>query len=94
MTTRDYVYLGMILLMGLTCYCHGFWAGVCRCQRRYDTLLDEAQASDDSGEVIAPTTEGGKPPAHVETVLGSDNASRDPKLVMPKSQLRGDFGNN
>jgi len=32
MTTKDYVYLGLILLTALAFYCNGFYAGVYRCK--------------------------------------------------------------
>ena len=43
MTTKDYIYLGLILLSALAFYCNGFYAGVYRCKRMYETLLDDAE---------------------------------------------------
>src|SRR4026207_1557463 len=45
MTTKDYIYLGLILLTAMAFYCNGFYAGVYRCKRMYDTLLDDADVT-------------------------------------------------
>jgi len=42
MTTKDYVYLAVIVIVALAFYCNGFYAGVYRCKRMY-----EADASKD-----------------------------------------------
>ena len=39
MTTKDYIYLGMIVLTALAFYCNGFYAGVYRCKKMYRWLL-------------------------------------------------------
>lgn len=46
MTTKDYVYLGLILLTALIFYCHGFYSGVYRCRKLYTKLYDEAPGED------------------------------------------------
>ena len=91
MTTRDYVYLGLILLTALAFYCNGFYAGVYRCKRMYDSLLD------DSEEAEAPSP---KPMLNVkvscqpEKVLAGNATPRQVKVALSTRELRGDFGNN
>ena len=91
MTTKDYVYLGLILLTALAFYCNGFYAGVCRSKRVYETLLNDAEQESDGvpqepmdGKILAPG----------EKEVGSDfSFSRDRATISGK-QLRGNFGHN
>jgi hypothetical protein len=57
MTIKDYVYLGLILLTALAFYCNGFYAGVYRCKRIYDNLIDEAESDTDDA---LPASDSGK----------------------------------
>jgi hypothetical protein len=43
MTTKDYVYLGLILITSLVFYCNGFYAGVCRSKRLHENIVDGAE---------------------------------------------------
>lgn len=92
MTTKDYIYLGMIVLTALAFYCNGFYAGVYRCKKMYDSLLDDA---DQEGETTEPQTA-----ASSKSDLSSDNSlaihppERNQNLLMSDRELRGDFGKN
>jgi hypothetical protein len=91
MTTKDYVYLGLILLAALAFYCNGFYAGVYRCKRMYDSLLDDTDA------VPAPESpkfSSVKLVGEEEKVLAGNSATRDIKVRLPNSELKGDFGKN
>jgi hypothetical protein len=87
MTTKDYIYLGLILLTAMAFYCNGFYAGVYRCKRMYDTLLDD---SDVTAEADAQNVSDANLIASEEKVL----AYREHDLSMQGRELRGDFGNN
>lgn len=91
MTTKDYVYLGLILLTALAFYCNGFYAGVCRSKRVYETLLDDAE-QDTEGSIDEPLE--GKTLASEEKGFGSEYVYRDRHTSFPKKALRGDFGSN
>lgn len=84
MTTKDYIYLGLILLTALAFYCNGFYAGVYRCKRMYDNLLDDGDAEQ------TPDAETGKFLAMNDKEL-SFRANDTP--LQPRA-LRGDFGKN
>ena len=87
MTTKDYIYLGLILLTALAFYCNGFYAGVYRCKRMYDTLLDDAEIESDS---LSPSQKQGKLFSNKDKVL----AFRPEEALAPSRELRGNFGNN
>ena len=91
MTTKDYVYLGLILLTALAFYCNGFYAGVCRSKKVYETLLDDAE-QDAEGMNGEPTD--GKSLALSEKQLGSEFALREQLPPVSRTELRGDFGSN
>jgi hypothetical protein len=91
MTIKDYVYLGLILLTALAFYCNGFYAGVCRSKRVYETLLDDAE-QDDERVMDGPTD--GKTLAPSEKEVGSDFSLARDRTEIPSKQLRGDFGHN
>jgi hypothetical protein len=93
MTIKDYVYLGLILLTALAFYCNGFYAGVCRSKRVYETLLDDAEEEKEN-ERAAHEPMDGKSLAPSEKEVGSDfSFSRDGTTISGK-QLRGNFGHN
>lgn len=87
MTTKDYIYLGLILLTALAFYCNGFYAGVYRCKKMYDTLLDDAESDADMPS-----------PAPQEAKLFSSKAKvlafRPDEILTSSRELRGNFGNN
>jgi hypothetical protein len=90
MTTRDYVYLGLIVLAAVAFYCNGFYAGVYRCKRMYDSLLDDSDAGSLSDNTQVPA---GK------SVVADDNlfavsSPRERHLPMLGRDLRDDFRNN
>jgi hypothetical protein len=87
MTTKDYIYLGLILLTALAFYCNGFYAGVYRCKRMYDTLLDDAEVD---SETPSPTHNEDKFLSNKDKVL----AFRADDALATSRELRGDFGNN
>ena len=87
MTTKDYIYLGLILLTALAFYCNGFYAGVYRCKRMYDTLLDDAEAEREP-------TESTPQDVKFFAIEDKDLAYRMPENVIYKRELRGDFGKN
>jgi hypothetical protein len=91
MTTKDYVYLGLILLTALAFYCNGFYAGVYRCKRVYDTLLEEAEAdSDDTASEPKPE----KTVATHDNPLIASFPSREHGILLPGRDVWGDFRNN
>ena len=91
MTTKDYVYLGLILLTALAFYCNGFYAGVYRCKRMYDALLDESEGDEGAGLMSSPV---GKPLAEEDKLLSASNGLRPAKPVVQNPEVRGNFGNN
>ena len=91
MTTKDYVYLGLLLLTALAFYCNGFYAGVCRSKRVYETLLNDAEQ--DEERTFAESTEG-KSLALSEKQLGAPLYYLDQRPVSSREELRGDFGSN
>ena len=91
MTTKDYVYLGLMLLTALAFYCNGFYAGVCRSKRVYETLLNDAEQ--DAEGSIAESNEG-KSLAQSEKEIDSEFTMRDRRPVLTPKELRGDFGCN
>jgi hypothetical protein len=82
MTTKDYIYLGLILLTALAFYCNGFYAGVYRCKRMYDTLLDDGEVNSEeaSGKFLA--------------INDKELSFRSCENPVPQRALRGDFGKN
>jgi hypothetical protein len=91
MTTKDYVYLGLLLLTALAFYCNGFYAGVCRSKKVYETLLNDAEQDDEAA--VAELKEG-KSLALSEKQLGSSLAIRGQQPAASRKELRGDFGSN
>jgi hypothetical protein len=85
MTTKDWVYLGLILLAALAFYCNGFYAGVYRCKRMYDSLLDDTDAQPDQGVNFISSE---------ENALAANQAFREPKVALSSRELKGNFGKN
>ena len=93
MTIRDYVYLGLIVLAAVAFYCNGFYAGVYRCKRMYDSLLDDPDA-----HVLPENPDKAQVPAG-KTVVGEDKlfavpCHRERSVPVSGQDLRGDFSNN
>ena len=80
MTTKDFVYLGLIALTALVFYCHGFFSGVNRSRRIYEALLGGADE-----EPVAEEWPG---------ALDRQTGMRPPLSPQRGSEIRGDFGNN
>jgi hypothetical protein len=91
MTTKDYVYLGLILLTALAFYCNGFYAGVYRCKRVYDKLIDEAESDNDE---TLPISDSGKLVLAEDKVFAASDLPREHGTPLPGRNLRGDFRNN
>ncbi len=95
MTTRDYIYLGLILLAALAFYCNGFYAGVHRCKRMYDSpgSDDDAAGGSASGTGTPPDD---KLIVQKDNIFAASAKLRDPKPLHPKRKCewRGNFGNN
>jgi hypothetical protein len=89
MTTKDWVYLGLILLTALAFYCNGFYAGVYRCKRMYDSLLDDSESPNcDAGVKFVSTEE------KVLATASDETAFRQPKVALSSRELKGNFGKN
>jgi len=91
MTTKDYIYLGMIVLAALAFYCNGFYAGVYRCKKMYDSLLDDAEPEESAPKM---ETQGGKSLASEAKIVAFQPASRGSEVLISKRELGGDFGKN
>jgi hypothetical protein len=90
MTTKDWVYLGLILLTALAFYCNGFYAGVYRCKRMYDSLLDDSDATNcDVGVKFISTEE-----KVLATADSDEHSFREPKVALSSRELKGNFGKN
>ena len=91
MTTKDYIYIGMIVLTALAFYCNGFYAGVYRCKRMYDELLDDTESHANEENASTPavnfSSASNSPPVMVAH-------RRDSSLPLFKREINGDFGQN
>ncbi|MEY2411279.1 MAG: hypothetical protein QOF48_3949 [Verrucomicrobiota bacterium] len=80
MTSKDLVYVGLIVLTALIFYCHGFFSGVNRSRRIYEALLGGPDSEAPREQASGPMSRlSGSPPG-----LSSRRGS----------EIRGDFGNN
>ena len=90
MTTKDWIYLGLIVLAAVAFYCNGFYAGVMRSRKLYENLLDDA--TEEAKEALA---EDERNVATRENTVGDVRfASRQMRPEVPKRGQRDDFGNN
>lgn len=80
MTTKDIIYLALVAVTALAFYCHGFFSGVNRTRRVYESLLG---ASEPAREADA---------AEEEDWL--DRKSHIQLPPSRGQEFRGDFGNN
>ena len=92
MTTKDYIYLGMILLTALAFYCNGFYAGVYRCKKMYDSLLDDSEHQDSKDAGVEGLSEN--PPVSSDNLFAATAPQRDQNIKISNRELRGDFGKN
>lgn len=91
MTTKDYIYLGMIVLTALAFYCNGFYAGVYRCKKMYDSLLDDSDQDSPSAEANA---DASKVDSTEDNSLSIHPPERNANALISNRELRGDFGKN
>ncbi len=96
MTTKDFVYLGLLLLTALAFYCNGFYSGVCRSKRVYETLLNDAQQDgeetlDDQEKTMAYHDSAAEA---AEAEFSPTLARRAKLMASTRQELRGDFGPN
>lgn len=91
MTTKDYIYLGMIVLTALAFYCNGFYAGVYRCKKMYDSLLDDSEQEGPSPETNVATC---KVDSAEDNSLSIHPPERNANVLISNRELRGDFGKN
>lgn len=91
MTTKDYIYIGMIVLTALAFYCNGFYAGVYRCKRMYDELLDDTQSHSNEENASAPGANFSTSP---DSPLVMVAHRRDSSVPLFKREIKGDFGQN
>jgi hypothetical protein len=91
MTTKDYVYLGLILLTALAFYCNGFYAGVYRCKRMYESIVEESEAETPS---VFANQQDGNILATKENQFSSRTGSRTECVFVPSREFPDDFGRN
>ncbi len=91
MTTKDYIYLGMIVLTALAFYCNGFYAGVYRCKKMYDSLLDDSEQDCSSEKTNVATC---KVDSTEDNSLAIHPPERNQSALISNRELRGDFGKN
>ena len=91
MTTKDYIYLGMIVLTAIAFYCNGFYAGVYRCKKMYDSLLDDS-AQDPKNTGVEGLSENS--PASSDNSFTIGVPEREQSIKISSRELRGDFGKN
>jgi hypothetical protein len=89
MTTKDWIYLGLIVLTGVAFYCNGYYAGVWRSRKVFETLLDEIEASRDPDNEIHHTLH-----TELDSFLGRTSPDRPIHAGNPGGRLPEDFRNN
>lgn len=90
MTTKDWIYLGLIVLASVAFYCNGFYAGVMRSRKLYENLLDDA--TEEAKEALA---EDEKNIATRENSFGDARfAFRQARPEVPGRGQYDDFGKN
>ena len=91
MTTKDYVYLGLIALTAFAFYCNGFYAGVYRCKKMYESIFDDDVVTGNDAAVDPESAKSfaanGKPFAII-------SEQREQGLLSLGRELRGHFSNN
>ena len=90
MTIRDYVYLGLIVLAAVAFYCNGFYAGVYRCKRMYDSLPEDPDADLLSDKMQVPADKS----VAADDKVFAVSSPRERHLPVLGEDLRGDFRNN
>ena len=89
MTTKDWIYLGLIVLTALAFYCNGFYAGVMRSRKVYESLLNDAREQEETASVIDDNKL-----AEQDNFFADDFPSRQIHTEVQGRGLPGDFHNN
>ena len=92
MTTKDYIYLGLILLTALAFYCNGFYAGVYRCKRMYESFVEEEAETEVPS--LADNQQDGNLLVTKENQFAFNLESRGQGVVIPSREFPGSFGQN
>lgn len=94
MMTKDYIYLGMIVLTALAFYCNGFYAGVYRCKKMYDSLLNDAETESPSEASPELQNDLSEMELGSEDAITTNPSKRDSRLLITSRDVRGNFGKN
>ena len=89
MTTKDWIYLGLIILTALAFYCNGFYAGVMRSRKVYESLLNDAREQEETASVIDENKL-----AEQDNFFADVFPSRQIQTEVQGRGLPGDFHNN
>ncbi len=92
MTTKDYIYLGMIVLTALAFYCNGFYAGVYRCKKMYDSLLDDSESA--SNDLQTDHDDSAQSSSMSDNTFATSTPSRNSDVLFSDRGLPGNFGKN
>jgi hypothetical protein len=92
MTTKDYIYLGMIVLTALAFYCNGFYAGVYRCKKMYDSLLDDSESA--SNGIHTDQDDSAQSSSTSDKTFAASLPSRNNDVLFSDRELPGNFGKN
>ena len=90
MTTKDWIYLGLIVLSAVAFYCNGFYAGVMRSRKLYENLLNDA--TEEAKEALA--EEERNVSMREDFLAGGISNSRQIRPAAPRRRQRDTFGNN
>ena len=93
MTTKDFLYLGLIAVAALVFYCHGFFSGVYRARKTYEELLGAPREADPANNDASSDLD--------DNQARERSRQSDWTFPYPNSRsrlsgqdLQGDFGNN
>ena len=89
MTTKDWIYLGLMVLTALAFYCNGFYAGVMRSRKVYESLLNDAGDQEEIPSVIDENKL-----AEQDNIFAECFPSRQIHIEVQRRNLPGDFHNN
>jgi hypothetical protein len=89
MTTKDWIYLGLIVLTALAFYCNGYFAGVWRSRKVFDSLLDEIESEQKRGNDAEE-----EQVVQLDSFLARAFPGRQTRLERPRGRLPEDFHNN